>query len=182
MRVLVIGGNRYIGLSLVRQLAARGFDVTVANSHVVELPDGVDRIHADRRHPGELRAALAPRAGDFEAVFDNTAYDVSDIESLVELFDGRVDHYVFTSSVAVYRRSFVQPVTEEFRVHEAVANQPLRAYGVGKVTCERYLMERHTRTGFPATSVRVTHTVGPRSPLPTRDRDSSPGSSKGVPS
>jgi nucleoside-diphosphate-sugar epimerase len=169
MRVLVIGGNRYIGLSLVRQLADRGFDVTVANSHVVELPNGVDRIHADRRNAGELPAALAPHASDFDAVFDNTAYEVSDIEPLVELFDGRVDHYVFTSSVAVYRRSFVQPVTEDFRVHEAVANQPLRAYGVGKVMCERYLMERHARTGFPATSVRVTHTVGPRSPLPTRD-------------
>lgn len=169
MRVLVIGGNRYIGLSLVRELAARGFEVTVANSHVVELPDGVARIHADRRQPGELHAALEPHAGEFEAVFDNTAYETSDIEPLVELFDGRVGHYVFTSSVAVYRRSFVQPVTEEFRVHEVVADQPLRAYGVGKVRCERYLMERHARTGFPATSVRVTHTVGPRSPLPTRD-------------
>ena len=169
MRVLVIGGNRYIGLSLVREFAARGFEVTVANSHVVELPAGVDRIHADRRIPGELSAALAPHAQDFDVVFDNTAYEVSDLEPLVELFDGRMQHYVFTSSVAVYRRSFVQPVTEDFRVHEAVVDQPLRAYGVGKVRCERYLMERHARTGFPATSVRVTHTVGPRSPLPTRD-------------
>jgi len=169
MRVLVIGGNRYIGLSLVRELAARGFEVTVANSHVVELPPGVHRIHADRRIPGELGAAVAPHVEDFDVVLDNTAYEVSDLEPLVELFDGRVRHYVFTSSVAVYRRSFVQPVTEDFRVHEVVAAQPLRAYGVGKVLCERYLMERHARTGFPATSVRVTHTVGPRSPLPTRD-------------
>src|SRR5512146_2336901 len=37
MRVLVLGGNRYIGLSLVRELARCGFEVTVANSHEAEL-------------------------------------------------------------------------------------------------------------------------------------------------
>lgn len=164
-----MGGNRYIGLSLVRELAARGHDVTVANSHEVELPAGVGRIHVDRRVPGALDDALAPRARDFDAVFDNTAYDIADVEPLVEVFDGRLQHFVFTSSVAVYRRSFVQPVREDFRVHEAVGDQPLRAYGVGKVRTERYLRDRFEQTGFPATTVRVTHTVGPRSPLASRD-------------
>lgn len=169
MRVLVLGGNRYIGLSLVRELANRGHEVTVANSHPVVLPEGVRRIHVDRRQDGAARAALAGSARAFDAVFDNTAYEVPDVAPLVELFDGHVAHYVFTSSVAVYRRSFVQPVTETFRVHNEVADQPLRAYGVGKVRCERYLFERHRSTGFPATSIRVTHTVGPRSPLASRD-------------
>jgi nucleoside-diphosphate-sugar epimerase len=40
-------------------------------------------------------------------------------------------------------------------VHEVIADQPLRAHGVGKVQCERFLFERFARTGFPATSVRV---------------------------
>jgi nucleoside-diphosphate-sugar epimerase len=169
VRVLVLGGNRYIGLSLVRELARQGFEITVANSHEVELPAGVERIDVDRRIPGALADALAPHAARFDAVYDNTAYQIPDVEPLVELFDGRVRHYVFTSSVAVYRRSFVQPVAETFRVHEAVTDQPLRSYGVGKVECERFLLDRHARTGFPASSVRVTHTAGPRSPLPTRD-------------
>jgi UDP-glucose 4-epimerase len=169
MRVLVLGGNRYIGLSLVRELARCGFVVTVANSHETELPAGVSRIHADRRQPGELRAALEPHASRCDVVFDNTAYQVQDIKPLVDLFDGHVQQYVFTSSIAVYRRSFVQPVTETFPVHEVIADQPLRAYGVGKVQCERFLFERFARTGFPATSVRVSHTLGPRSPLVDRD-------------
>lgn len=169
MRTLVLGGNRYIGLSLVHELARRGHAVTVANSHVVDLPAGVERIHADRRRPGELVTALRPHAGDFDVVFDNTAYQIADVEPLVELFTGRIEHYVFTSSVAVYRRSFVQPITEDFRLHESVADQPLRAYGVGKVHTERFLAQCFARDGFPATSVRVTHTVGPRSPLASRD-------------
>ena len=40
MRVLVTGGNRYIGLDLVRELAAAGHEVTVINSHVAPLPEG----------------------------------------------------------------------------------------------------------------------------------------------
>lgn len=169
MRVLVLGGNRYIGFSLVRELDRAGHQVTVANSHEADLPEGVRRIHVDRRRPGELAGALRPRAGEFDAVFDNTAYQVADVEPLVEIFAGRIEHYVFTSSVAVYRRSFVQPVREHFRLHESVGNQPLRAYGVGKVQTERYLHEHFQREGFPVTSVRVTHTVGPRSPLGSRD-------------
>ncbi|HET9691539.1 MAG TPA: NAD-dependent epimerase/dehydratase family protein [Acidimicrobiales bacterium] len=169
MRVLVLGGNRYIGLSLVRQLAAAGHEVTVANSHEAELPEGVARIHVDRRIGGALPAAVRGLVGSVDAVFDNTAYEVADLEELVDLFDGAVAHYVFTSSVAVYRRSFVQPITEHARLHDTVDDQPLRAYGVNKARCERFLFDRFASTGFPATSVRVGHTIGPRSPLPTRD-------------
>lgn len=169
MRVLVMGGNRYIGLSLVRELVERGFEVTVANSHEADLPPGVERIHVDRRIPGALRDALATRSKSFDAVVDNTAYEVGDLEPMVDMFDGNVAHYVFTSSVAVYRRSFVQPVREDFRLYESIGGQPLRAYGVNKVHCERFLRDRFDQTGFPATAVRVTHTIGPRSPLATRD-------------
>ena len=169
MRVLVTGGNRYIGLDLVFELAQRGHDVTVINSHEASLPDGVRRIHADRRQPGALQAALKDHRDAFDVVFDHTAFVLSDIQPMVELFRGRVDHYVFTSSQAVYRRSFVQPVREGFRRHAPDDTDPRKAYGVGKVQCEDYLLEQWQRTGFPATSLRVGHTMGPRSPQPSRD-------------
>jgi nucleoside-diphosphate-sugar epimerase len=169
MRVLVTGGNRYIGLSLVFELARRGHEVTVANSHEAPLPAGARRIHVDRRVPGALRDALAPHRDDFDAIFDNTAFTVADVEPMIELFEGRVRHYVFTSSMAVYRRSFVQPVQEHFRTHDPADDDPRKSYGVNKVRCERLLRDRFERTGFPATTLRVSHTIGPRSPLPTRE-------------
>src|SRR5215204_6239494 len=118
MRILVMGGNRYVGLALVFELARRGHDVTVMNSHEVPMPDGTRRFHGDRQQPGTLQTVLAPHRDEFDAVFDNTAYHVSDLEPMVALFDGRVQHFVFTSSAAVYRRSFIQPVQESFRVHD----------------------------------------------------------------
>ena len=168
MRVLVLGGNRYIGLHLVFELARRGHEVTVLNSHPAPLPDGVRRLHGDRRLPGVLTDVLTPYGDDFDVVFDNTAYEVSDLEPLVELFRGRVSQFVFTSSVAVYRRSDIQPVSETFPVYEEARNT-MQAYGVGKSRCERYLMSEFDDGGFPATSVRVTHTIGPHSPLGSRE-------------
>jgi nucleoside-diphosphate-sugar epimerase len=169
MRVLVTGGNRYIGLDLVRELAAAGHSVTVVNSHAVALPDGVRRIHADRRKPGALAAALTPLRDEFDVIFDHTAYTVDDVAPLVDLFRGRIRQYVFTSSQAVYRRSLVLPIREDFRLHDPSDDDPRKAYGVGKVQCEDYLLSLWKTERFPATCLRVGHTLGPRSPQPTRD-------------
>lgn len=169
MRVLVLGGNRYIGRHLVDELARRGHHVTVLNSHPSALPDGVRRLHGDRRVPGVIEDVLGPLREDFDVVFDNTSYQTTDVAPLVELFRGRVQHYIFTSSTAVYLWSDIQPVTEEFPVSDDDAVNPSRAYGAGKVRCERLLQAEYERSGFPATSLRVGHTMGPHSPLPTRE-------------
>ena len=165
MRVLVTGGNRYIGLHLVFELARRGHDVTIANSHVAAMPDGARRIHVDRTQPGALLEALAPHRDEFDVVFDNTAYAVRDLEPMVELVRDRVQHFVFTSSVAVYKRSFIQPVLETHPTHARDDPDPRKAYGVGKVCSEQHLLE----SGLPVTALRVTHTIGPKSPLATRE-------------
>jgi nucleoside-diphosphate-sugar epimerase len=169
MRALVTGGNRYIGLNLLRELVARGHDVTVVNSHEADIPPEVRRIHCDRRIPGALREALTPRRDEFDIVYDNTAYDVPDLEPMIELFAGRIQHFVFTSTSAVYRRSFVQPMLESFRTHAADDPDPRKSYGVGKVRCEQYLLGQHADRGLPATILRVAHTLGPMSPLASRD-------------
>ena len=161
-----MGGNRYIGRHLVFELARQGHDVTVMNSHESPLPSGARRIHADRRVPGGIVEALHAHRHDFDVVFDNTAYSVGDLEPMVELFRGRVAQLVFTSSVAVYKRSFIQPVTEVHATHAADDRDPRKGYGVGKVRCEQYLF---SMPDLNATSLRVTHTIGPHSPLVTRE-------------
>jgi nucleoside-diphosphate-sugar epimerase len=169
MRALVTGGNRYIGLDLVFELAKAGHEVTVVNSHEAPLPEGARRIHCDRTQPGALVAALAPHQGAFDAVFDHTAYRPDDMAPLIELFAGRVQHYVFTSSQAVYRRSYVQPLRETSRRHAADNADPRLAYGVGKVQCEDRLLGLWASDRLPVTVLRVGHTLGPRSPVASRD-------------
>ena len=112
----------------------------MVNSHEGPLPEGARRIHCDRTQPGALAAALADRRNAFDVIFDHTAYHPADMAPLIELFGGRVAHYVFTSSQAVYRRSFVQPLREDFRRHAPDNTDPRAAYGVGKVQCEDHLL------------------------------------------
>jgi nucleoside-diphosphate-sugar epimerase len=169
MRALVTGGNRYIGLDLVFELARRGHEVTVINSHEAPLPEGAKRIHCDRTQPGTLAAALSGHRDAFDVVYDHTAYHPSDMEPLIKLFRGRIEHYVFTSSQAVYRRSYVQPLREDFRRHAPDNTDPRTAYGVGKVQCEDHLLRLWESEGLPVTILRVGHTLGPRSPAATRD-------------
>jgi nucleoside-diphosphate-sugar epimerase len=169
VRALVTGGNRYIGVHLLFELARRGHEVTVVNSHVGDMPAGSRRIHADRTVPGALTEALGPHRDDFDIVFDNTAYRVADLEPMIEMFAGRVRQFVFTSSTAVYKRSFIQPVRESSRRHHPQDTDPRKAYGVGKVDCEDHLLRLYEESGFPATSLRVGHTIGPRTPLVTRE-------------
>jgi nucleoside-diphosphate-sugar epimerase len=169
MRALVTGGNRYIGLDLVFELARAGHDVTVVNSHEAPLPEGARRIHCDRTQPGALAAALASHRDAFDAIFDHTAYRPDDMAPLIELFAGRVQHYVFTSSQAVYRRSYVQPLRETSRRHAPDSSDARLAYGVGKVQCEDRLLALWRDEGLPVTILRVGHTLGPRSPVASRD-------------
>jgi len=169
MRALVTGGNRYIGVDLVFELARRGHEVTVINSHEGPLPEGARRIRCDRTQPGALTAALADCRDAFDVIFDHTAYHPSDMLPLIDLFRGRVAHYVFTSSQAVYRRSFVQPLRETHSRHPPDNTDPRAAYGVGKVQCEDYLLSLWKSEGLPITILRVGHTLGPRSPAATRD-------------
>ena len=63
MKMLVLGGSRFIGLHLVRLLHSRGHDVTVLNRGRTEadLPEGVARISADRDDAGAQAATLSRR-------------------------------------------------------------------------------------------------------------------------
>jgi nucleoside-diphosphate-sugar epimerase len=162
-----MGGNRYIGLNLVFELARQGHDVTVINSHEAAMPDGARRFHADRQVPGELAAALADLGDEFDIIYDNTAYHVSDLEPVVAAFRDRAPQLVFTSSTAVYRRSYVHPIAENFARHPAGSDDPRKAYGVGKVECEDYLLG--LADTLPVTVLRVGHTIGPMSPLASRE-------------
>jgi nucleoside-diphosphate-sugar epimerase len=169
MKVLVMGGNRYIGLQLVLELIEQGHDVTVMNSHEVPLPPGVKRLHGDRHASGVLEAVLGPVRDDFDAVFDNTSYSPEHLTPMIEMFRGRVKHFVFTSSIAVYEMTLAQPVTEDAPVGSDAGTALYGAYAAGKVHCEELLQHEHEANCLPYTSLRITHSCGPMSPAVSRE-------------
>ncbi|HEX6247503.1 MAG TPA: NAD-dependent epimerase/dehydratase family protein, partial [Nocardioidaceae bacterium] len=59
MRLLVLGGTRFVGRAVVEEALRRGDDVTVVNRGVSgPAQPGAETVHADRRDPAVLAAAL----------------------------------------------------------------------------------------------------------------------------
>lgn len=102
MRVLVVGGTRFVGRALVEELLAHDHEVMVLHRGRHE-PDGlpdVPHLHADRRDLAPHRAALAGFNAD--AVADVWANSGAETEAFLRALPGD-PHLVMTSSVDVYR-------------------------------------------------------------------------------
>lgn len=102
MRVLVLGGTRFLGRALVAELLAAGHTVAVAHRglHEVELGPAVEHIHCDRRELAARRDELAAFSPD--AVIDLSAMTAADAEAVDAAIDPAVA-LVAASSADVYR-------------------------------------------------------------------------------
>ena len=85
MRVLVMGGTRFIGVSLTKLLVEQGHEVVLFNRGNHPAPvAGVSTIVGDRTSPDSLKSQLAGET--FDAIFDNNGRELADTQPLVELF------------------------------------------------------------------------------------------------
>lgn len=101
-RILVIGGNRFFGKRLISLLLSKGAEVTVLNRGQIEdgFGDRVKRIRLDRKL---LVEQLSMLDGYFwDVVYDQVCFDAIEAKGACLAFRGKVGHYVFTSSQAVY--------------------------------------------------------------------------------
>jgi len=150
MRILVMGGTRLIGVSLVKKLVDIGHDVVLFNRGNKPAPvEGLEQIHGDRTDPEQLKQQLSGQT--FDAIFDNNGRALSDTQPLVELFGDRVAHFVYVSSAGVYLKSGQMPHIEGDPVDPKSRHR-------GKFETEQYLTERQV----PFTSIRPVYIYGPQ--------------------
>lgn len=105
MRVLIIGGTRFIGPHVVRHLVgAGGHQVTLfhrGQTEAKDLPHGVRHIYGDRRDlPAFLDEFKKLRP---QVVLDMIAYNEEDAVNVVRTFKGLAERVVALSSADVYR-------------------------------------------------------------------------------
>jgi nucleoside-diphosphate-sugar epimerase len=165
-RTLVLGGSVFVGRHLVQELVRRGHEVTVLNRGLTpaEHPAAVRRLTCDRKDHDAVRRTLDDAS--FDAVFDVSGYVPEDVSIMVEVLRDRVQHYVFTSTVAVYARSDWAPTDEEFDLDRRPQANP---YTASKVRCEDILIAAHRDHGFPVTIIRPSYVYGPHNPLTMRE-------------
>ncbi len=160
MRLLVIGGTRFVGRHLVEAALARCDEVTLFNrGQSGAAPPGVAQRTGDRRTD---LSALAE--GQWDAVVDTCGYLPREVAAMAALLRGRVGRYLFVSSVSVYASTAVGNTEDDAL---ATLDDPDTEvvdgarYGPLKARCEAVLQ---AALGAQATVLRPGLIVGPHDP------------------
>jgi nucleoside-diphosphate-sugar epimerase len=165
MRLLVLGGTKFLGRHVVEAALARGDEVTIFTRGQTnpDLFPEVERLRGDR--DGKLDA-LAGR--EWDAVIDPSCYVPRIARLSGELLRDAVGRYVFVSTVSVYA-DFGKPIDEGSPVAELEdpdTEEVMEHYGALKAACERVFDElygdrvTHVRAGL--SSARTTRPTASR--------------------
>ncbi|MCU0770463.1 MAG: SDR family oxidoreductase [Verrucomicrobia bacterium] len=171
MRVLIVGCG-YVGLPLGRVLAQTGhtvFGLRRNRSSEAELRQaGLEPVWADLTEPGSLERLPGPfdwvvnctaagggGAEEYRRIYlDGTRHLVSRLGASPDSGTGAA-RYVYTSSTSVYGQNDGSWVTE------ASATEPAAETGRILLEVERFLLETHRASGFPAIILRLAGIYGP---------------------
>jgi nucleoside-diphosphate-sugar epimerase len=160
VRLLVLGGTKFLGRAAVESALERGHEVTLFNRGETnpELFPQAERLRGDR--DGDL-SALEGR--EWDAVIDPSGFVPRVLRASAELLRDAVGHYVFVSSISVYREPYEPDFDEDAPVFEVEprTEEVLEEYAELKAACERLLAE--VLPGSHA-SVRAGLIVGPHDP------------------
>jgi 2'-hydroxyisoflavone reductase len=107
MRILILGGTGFTGPYQVRYALSRGHKVTTFNrgkTNPGELPNEVEQLIGDRN--GQLDAL---KGRQWDVVIDNPTTLPVWVRDTAQILKGKVDRYVFTSTISVYQDSKIGP-------------------------------------------------------------------------
>ena len=158
MKLLVLGGNGFLGYHVVAEALALDHEVTTFNRQGESDFDEVEALKGDRK--GDL-SALRDRTWD--AVVD-TFSDPDAIADTAKLLADSVSAYGFVSGISNYHPDGPDVVDEDAplrREGDAAEDDPLQERSLNKLACEAALKEH-----FPGRLliVRPGIMVGPRDP------------------
>lgn len=163
MRVLVMGGTRFVGVATVEALLADGHDVTIFHrgSRQPNWSRPVKQILGDRTVTADLRGL---RELDAEAILDLSAYTSDQTSLLLEAVPD-VPHLVHVSTMNVYAPSPLLPWPED----TPYGPYPLwGAYAREKIGCELALRERRPAP-LSTVVVRFPLVLGPENFIPREE-------------
>ncbi|MBA2383677.1 MAG: epimerase, partial [Actinobacteria bacterium] len=161
LRLLLLGGTRFLGRAVAEAALARGHELTLFNrgeTNPALFPEA-ERLRGDR--DGDL-SALEGR--EWEAVVDPSGFVPRVVGASAELLADAAGHYVFVSSISVYRPP-IAPGLDEYapvaELDDPSSENVQQDYGGLKALCELAVEER-----FPgrSTHVRAGLIAGPHDP------------------
>jgi 2'-hydroxyisoflavone reductase len=162
MKILIIGGTRFLGRHLVNSARARGHEVTLFNRGQTNpnLFGQVEKIQGDREKDLDQ---LSSR--NWDAVIDTCGYFPRIVRMAAEALRDKVESYVFISSLSVYSDFSKIGINEGDPVgkmeDETNEENAAETYGPRKALCEKAVQDVF---GISSLIIRPGLIVGPHDP------------------
>lgn len=164
MKILIIGGTRFLGKYLTEALVKSNQEVTLINRgtarNTFPFFEDVEWLVCDRHNVEKFKSIFKNR--NFDVVIDLCAYLPEEVELIVQVFQDRIAKYILCSTMAVAQ---IQEFDERLRL--PIRNLRLfpvglpNSYAQNKSLIEEYLVEQFDKNGFPFVSLRPTEINGP---------------------
>jgi 2'-hydroxyisoflavone reductase len=163
MKLLFIGGTRFVGLAMAREAIARGHEVSIFHRSE-KIPTGTESaIHLKGDRTKDFTNL---QSGNWDAVIDVCGYRPHEIHALYDVFAGRISKYVFISTVSVYADDIAFGLDETANLADVAILEdkelitvPIdgETYGPLKVLCEEAVREHYQDNLI----IRPTYVIGP---------------------
>jgi 2'-hydroxyisoflavone reductase len=156
MRLLVLGGTKFLGRAVVEEALARGHEVTLFNRGQTnpELFPDVEKIRGDRT---EDLSSLAGRG--WHAALDMSTFLPRPVRLSTDALRDCAQRYVYVSSISAYADQSVPPVEgNPVAVLADPDSESIEDYGALKATCEGIVQDAF---GERALVIRPGLIVGP---------------------
>ena len=103
MNLLFLGGNRYFGKIVLKELLKKNYKIFLVNRNSKRKKikhKNLVYISCDRKSLVDYKDLF--RDIIFDKVFDNIAYRLEEVKDLHNILNNKIKHYVFTSSSITY--------------------------------------------------------------------------------
>ncbi len=147
MKILVMGGTRFVGKSLVAKLLNHNHDIDIFTRGNKSNPENTNLIKGDRN---DIESIHKIKNKKYDIIYDISGREVEQTKLLIENVADSFDRYIYVSSAGVYKENYELPLSEDSSL------DPLSRHK-GKFETENWLIEQK----IPFTSFRPTYIYGP---------------------
>ena len=147
MKILVMGGTRFVGKSLVKKLLSNGYSIDLFTRGNKPYPNNINLIKGDRNNIDDI---LKIKKNNYDFVFDISGREMQQTKILLENIGDSFKRYIYVSSAGVYKDNDELPLSEEAPIDKESRHK-------GKFEAENWLINQK----IPFTSFRPTYIYGP---------------------
>ena len=147
MKILFVGGTRFVGKSLLNKLSLKQHDITIFTRGINPVPDSLKHIQGDRKKEESLKLL---EGNHFDIIIDSCGRTLEETQTLIKYTGLPKYRFLYISSAGVYADKSIWPLDESCEIDS-------NSRHFGKYETERWLAEAN----IPFTSFRPTYIYGP---------------------